>query len=356
MTQPDLKSFLLCDDVLVRDSVSFQFFESWSRDEELAPLTLEACRRFGEEVSLNLLSFACRFPLSARGLVDALQALAECHPPFVEQWVSLAPLDLVAARADLVRSVVSFRTTTRILRRASFQRTTAGELWRRLQTLCQRLDGRRAGPREWDEREDLIEALSSVERGETLAERTAGLRNEASPHLRGALVELTAAAGSHGRSTMLLDLLGSTDEGMARVAAKVLVRTKLPATVPEILDRYQKCSPRFRRFALRVLSSLQLPESERALHHLLELEEDPAHRGRIFDGLRFYFSTESAELLKRELEARTSSMIPKEIRKALYVSDRIRGIEDASGRAYRAELDARGDAEVYFQIPFFDPA
>lgn len=354
MGQPDLKPFLLHDDVLVRDSVAFQFFESWSNDGELAPLSLRACHQFGEEACLNLLSFGCRFPLSSQGLVEALQSLAESHPPFVEQWVSLAPLELVDAKADLVGAVVSFRTRTRLQRRASFRRTTPVELWRRLSSLCRKLDARTAGPRDWDEREDLIEALVSVERNEVLAERATALGGVESPHFRRALVELNAHANSPDRSTRLLDLLDSADEGIARAAARVLTRISEPATVRELRQRYEKSSRRFQRFALRVLSARRLRESETALHQLLEVEEDSAHRGRIFDGLRFHFSEESATLLRRELGNKTSAMLPKEIRKALYVSDCIHGLEVSSWRDYRAELDARGEAEVYFHIPFFD--
>jgi hypothetical protein len=356
MTRPDLKGFLVHEDGLVRDSVSFRFFDSWSKDGDLAPLTLEACRRFGEEATLNLLSFGCRFYLSSRGLVDALRALAESHPPFVEQWVSLAPIELVEARSDLVRSVVSFRTRTRLQRRTSFRRMVAAELWRRLDALSRRLDSRAAGPRDWDEREDLVEAVAAVERKEAVCERTARLQEVDSPYFRGALVELAAAMDPQGAPELLVALLGSPDEGLARVAARALAKCEEAAVVRCIRMRYPTDSRRFRRLALRVLRALPSSESERVLHQILESEHDPAHRGRIFDGLRFRFSPESSELLRRELEEKSSAMIGKEIRKALYVFDRILGADESRWRSYRAELDARGEAEVYFHIPFLDRA
>ena len=112
-----------------------------------------------------------------------------------------------------------------------------------------------------------------------------------------------------------------------------------------LLERYGKSSRRFQRFALKVLSASKLPESEHALVKLLDVEEEPAYRGRIFDGLRFRFSPTATALLRRELDERTSSMFPKEIRKALYVIDCVLGVVDRSASSYRAELDARGVAE-----------
>ncbi len=53
-----LKQFLLHDDIMVRESVAFYLFESWSPDDDLIQLVLEGCRRYGEESSFATLGFA----------------------------------------------------------------------------------------------------------------------------------------------------------------------------------------------------------------------------------------------------------------------------------------------------------
>ena len=95
----ELKQFLLHRDIMVRESVAFYLFESWSPDDDLIPLVLEACRRYGEEASFGTLSLARRFNWSTRALLDAVQELERSHPPHVEEALARAPLADRAARS-----------------------------------------------------------------------------------------------------------------------------------------------------------------------------------------------------------------------------------------------------------------
>jgi hypothetical protein len=338
-----LEPFLLHESSLVRDSVGFHFFESWSDEEDLALLVLEACHRYGEEASLNLLSFGCRFPLSSAGLVEALRELTRSRPPFVEQWVSLAPLSLTRPRAELVRSVLSRRAVARLERRTLFQRETTTELWRRLDGLCRKLDSRAVEPGERDEIDDLLEAIAGLERRESVATKVLGLE-ESPSHLRWALVELSGVMRLSEICENLVDLLGTGDDCVARAAVEALARIGSTAIVSSIGARYARSATRFRRFALSVLKAIKLDSSEALLRALAEREPDPSLRGRIFDGLRFHFTREAETLLRRELQSPSSWMIPAEIRKALHVFSHLRGagIELAPGE----------DREIYFHIPF----
>ncbi len=337
-----LEPFLLHESSMVRDSVGFHFFETWSNEEELALLVLEACRRYGEEASLNLLSFGCRFPLSSRSLLEALRALTQSRPPFVEQWVSMAPLALVKGRAELLRSVLSPRAVARLDRRTYFHRGSATELWRRLEGLCRKLDSRSAEPGERDEIDDLLEALAAVDRRDNVAAKILALEETASSHLRWALVELSGVMRLSELGGTLVDLLGAGEEPIARAAVQALARFGSTSIVGSIGGRYWAGSRRFRRFALSVLKAIKLESSETLLRELAERETDPALRGRIFDGLRFHFSEESETLLRRELERPSSWMIPEEIQKALFVFAELRG----AGAAPPEER------EIYFHIPF----
>ena len=338
-----LEPFLLHERSMVRDSVGFHFHESWSSDEELALLVLEACHRYGEETCLNLLSFGCRFRLSSRGLVEALRALARSRPPFVEQWVSLAPLSLTRGRAELLRSVLSRRAIARLERRTYFHRETTTELWRRLDGLCRKLDARAAAPGERDEIDDLLEALSALERPETVAKRVLVLE-ESARHLRWALVELCGVMRLPEIEGYLVELLETGEDAIARAAVQALARIGSTAVVSFIGARYAFSSKRFRRFALPVLKAIKLENSGALLRELVESELDPALRGRIFDALRFHFTKASETILRRELERPTSWMIPEEIRKALHVFSMLQGDEGG--------LEPVEDGEICFHIPF----
>jgi hypothetical protein len=331
---------------MVRDSVGFHFYESWSTGEDLAPLILEACQRYGEEASLNLLSFGCRFPLSSRGLIEALRALARSRPPFVEQWVSLAPLSLTRGRAELLRSVLSRRAISRLERRTYFHRETTTELWRRLDGLCRKLDARAVAPGERDEIDDLLEALSALERRESVAKKVL-TPGESPRHLRWALVELSGVMRLAQLGGSLVELLEDGDDAIARAAVEALARIGSTAVISSIGARYAGGSRRFRRFALSVLKATKIEASGSLLADLLEPESDPALRGRILDALRFHFSDRSEELLRREIEHSSSWMIPGEIAKALYVFAVLRG-SPASPPLFE-------EPEIYFHIPFVGP-
>jgi HEAT repeat protein len=326
----------------VRDSVGFRFFESWSEEEELAPLVLEACRRYGEEATLNLLSFGCRFPLSTDGLLDALRSLTESRPPFVEQWVSLAPLSLVNGRTELLRSVLSPRAVARLLRRGRFQRETTTELWRRLDALCRKLGSTAVAPGERDEVDDLLEALGASEDRRSVAEGVLALE-ETAVHLRWTLVELAGAMKLSELTEPLVGLLGSADERVARASVEALARIGSPVIASSIASRYGASSRGFRRFALSVLKANPHDSSEELLSKLAETEAHPALRARVFDALRFRFTERSESLLRRELERSTSLAIVDEIAKALFVIEALRGRESQAPPP---------EGDVRFRIPF----
>jgi hypothetical protein len=341
MPPVQLEPFLLHGSPLVRDSVGFRFFESWSREEELAPLVLEACRRYGEEATLNLLSFGCRFRLSAEGLLESLRVLTESRPPFVELWVSLAPLSLVKNRAELLRSVLSERASSRLLRRGRFHRETATELWRRLDALCGKLASRGAAPGERDEIDDLLEALAVVEHPESVAEKLLDPEGAARP-TQWALVELAGVMRLKELSESLVGFLGSGEDAVARASVEALARIGSASVVASIASRYAESTRDFKRFALSALKAIEHDAAGALLSDLAETESHPALLGRIFDALRFHFTGRSEALLRRELERQVSWMIPEEIAKALYVFRELRG----------ASSVPPGESDVYFHIPF----
>jgi hypothetical protein len=355
LTLSRLRPFLLHEDSMVRDSVAFAFFESWSKDPDLVPLVLEACGRYGEEDTLNLLGFGYRFRLDARGLVESLRALTAGHPPFVEQWVASAPLDLLSSRAELARSVLSPRAMARLSRRERFRGMKAPDLWRRIEALSA-MDDRGYQRGDWDEIEDLIEGLSALAKRDWLLERLAAVPDLPPGHLRWAIVDLIGASSLETAVDGLVDLLEYEDDGLGRASVQALARTVSGSRVSDcvrvIRNRYRDGSRRFRRFALALLKAIQSEESRTLLRALVDLETDPALRGRIFDAVRFHFDDESETLLREELARPTSWMISEEIEKALFVSARIRGEADPDGDRWRRELAARGDTEIYFHIPF----
>ena len=350
-----LKGFLLHDDPLVRETITFYFHESWSEDEDLAPLLLEACRQHGEEATLPMLGLGTRFPLSEEGLLEAVSELERSQPPFVERWLARAPLELIARYEDRLRGVLSSTAAARIERRQILRDTPTKDLWRMLAAGAPHLDSERGeddGP--WLELDDLLEALSRRQMRPAAVERLLAIgRLSSSAHKR-SLVELAGTMQLHEVTRLLVDLLGDPDDALAEAAAESIGRLQTLAGVRRIEEHYPERPWAFRLYAIGALQAIKSPCSEAALRALLEAEDEPALRGRIFDALRFHFTAEAAELIRNEIREPTSWMMAGELQKALFVNAQILGRKDPEAEALRRELDRAGDDGIFFHVPVME--
>jgi len=349
-----LKGFLLHDDLLVRETVAFYFYESWSEDEDLIPLLLEGCRRFGEEATLGTLGLGARFPVSEEGLLDAVSELERSQPPLVEGWLARAPLELIARYEDRLRPVLSSSATARIERRRILRGTATSDLWQMLAAYAAHLDAEPCDDDGWKELGDLLEALSMRETRAAVVEKILGLERLSSPTHRRSLIELAGAMKLHEATRVLVDLLGDPDDALAEEAAESIGRLHALGSIRMIEDRYAERPWAFRLYAICALQTLKFAHSDAVLRSLLDKEEEPALRGRIFDALRFHFSAEAAELIRSELHEPTSWMMPEELRKALFVHAQVLGREDPEAEAFRRDLDDAGDDGVFFRIPVME--
>ena len=88
LTAKELKPHLLHLDYLVRDAVAEYFKDSWSQDPDLAPLILEATRRYGPHEARTGLMACRRFRLTERSLDGVLTALSEIEDDVLDTGFS----------------------------------------------------------------------------------------------------------------------------------------------------------------------------------------------------------------------------------------------------------------------------
>jgi len=356
----ELKQLLLHDDILVRETVAFYLFESWSPDDDLIPLVLEGCRRYGKESSFATLGFARRFRWSAGGLLDAVQELERSQPPGVpdindiEEWLGRAPLGLVHSHEDLLRTVLSLNTMARIERRRAFSTMSTTELWRRLTASACEFDAQGSDREEQRELDDLIEALASRETHHAALLKIRELDQFPGYCLKVSLIELAGAMRLHELTRFLVECLDNPDDDLADAAAKCLSRVAAPWAVQRIREQYPDRSWDFRLFAIGALQPIKTKSAETALHALLEIEDDPALRGRIFDALRFHFTQEAAERMREEIRERSSWMLDDELKKGLYVNAAILGRDDPEAVAWVHDDDDVAEDGIVFDIPVMD--
>lgn len=350
----ELKRFLLHDDILVRESVGFYLYESWSPDEDLIPLVLEGCRRFGEEASFATLGFASRFRWSTGALLDAVQELERSQPPHVEALLGTAPLAVVQSHEDLLRAVVSMPTWARIERRRAFTELSTMALWIRLTEAAHRSDLHGASREEQHVLEDLMEALARRETRQATLEKVDELDALPGYRLKHCLIELAGAMRLHEHTNSLIERFEHDDDELAAAAAAAVARMAAPWAVHRIRELYHHRSWSFRLYALCALQPIKTAEVETTLRAFLEVEDDPAIRGRIFDALRFHFTEDVAILMREELRASSSWMLDEELKKALWVNAQVLGRGDPEAYAWVFEDDSVGEDGILFDIPVMD--
>lgn len=346
-----LKYFLLHEDPMVRDSVGFHLYEAWSGDRDLVPLTIESCERYGELPVLHLLGFACRFIMTHRSVEATLRLLGTSTPPYAELWIATAPLELLRARTAMLERRLSPRAFSRVERRRRFHDLPARELWGRLERGASRLERGRFEPFDWEETEDLVEALSHREQPRTVLERLSQPKDDVSPFGTLFDVELAGAMALREATPRLVHLLGHDHAAVAEAAAKSLARFGHPGIVRFLRERYPGGSQIFRRRAIAVMKAVKLDVSERALLSLLDLEPSEGLRAAVFDALRFHFTARAAAALREELRRPTSMAPAEELSKALFVLSTLFGVPDGEAERFREEARGRGDDEVLFEFP-----
>ncbi len=349
-----LKRFLLHEEPLVRDLVTFYFHECWSLDEGLIPLVLEGCRRFGEEASFFSLGHATRFPLNTCSLLESVAELERSQPPFVEEWLARAPLPLVESHEDILRNVLSFSAQARVERRRSLRQISTSELWQKLALLASHWEKSDFELDDWQQFEDLLEALATRETRQAVVEKFQELDRLKGFLMRRALIGLAGSMQLYEVTRPLVDLLGDKRDELAEAASEALGRLGSPACLRLLDARYREGSFGFRLYAIGALQTMKFPSSETQLRGLVDVEENPALRGRIFDALRFHFTEAAGAMMRSELREPTSWMLPEELEKALFVHARILGRTDNEADRLRQEMGNDWDSGIFFHIPVMD--
>ncbi len=128
----------------MRSAVARYFGEGWFRDEELVPLILDACDRFGHLDNVSSLACCRRLPLTPTTFERVLQLLAEATHDntamHLSSVVAHAPVDLLCKHESAVLGNEHLLENHRlgIQHRLDLMSWSGGRLWQELQDLSQR--------------------------------------------------------------------------------------------------------------------------------------------------------------------------------------------------------------------------
>lgn len=303
----DLKPHLLHSDRLVRDAVFEYFAESWSRDPDLVPGALEAVRRFGPRETRIPLTACERLLLTDRSLDGVLTTLAS-----IEDDLAAARLNTLVARAPVgvqiqnegrILETPNLRpeVAERVGRRRELSSWPAEKLWRELEDLACRSEGRYVGEIDHGLADDLIEGLAGHPEPDD-ARICEILASEATQGwLEIFAIDLAGARRLRAAIPHLVAKLRIDTDYMLERAVGALARIGDVDAIRLIASTFASESWNFRNYASAVLAELKSETAEAALLDLLPTERDEGIRVWLCLGLCKQFSRRGLAVVLQEI-------------------------------------------------------
>lgn len=341
-----LKGFLLHPRESVRDFVSEYFSDARDAGEDLMPLVLEACERYGDEHNLLALCNAKRFALNEASLRDVLGRLAnsaDTNAIFNLNWiVRFAPVGLLTAMQNEVFGTLHLAPSTadRIRRRQKFAQRSGDDLWQALQQFSRKADAKKTDePIDQSYANDLVEALApwNVPDTQTLCDLLVALEPQ-EVWLEIFLADLAGARKLREAVPALVRKLGNESDYLVQSAGDALVDIGDPEALRLICQTYAQETWDFRLCAACVPGRIKRPESEVAILAMLATEEDVTIRTYLCSGLCDLFSPRCIEMGRKEFAAAYDSDAVSLEKEILDVSE-ILGITLPEAEQWRAQIE-----------------
>ena len=349
MLEPEtLKPYLLDDDPGVRGAVARYFDESWSQDEELVPLILDACDRFGYLDNVSSLACCRHLPLTPAVFERVLRLLAEpIHDNtamHLSGVVAHAPVDLLRKHeAEVLGNEYLFENhLLGIQHRLELMSWSGERLWQELQDLSQRYESAQESSVSDSIYEDaVIDALAchDVPDTETICRLLADPETTGS-WLETFLVDLAGFRRLTETIPALLHMLRDADGSMLDNCPDAIAKIGHPEIVRRIRGSYPAESWSFKNISALLLGEIKHSESEEAVFALLDEEDDIEIRTELCHSLCRLFSERGVEVVRRQIHDGYQGWIVS-LEEALLPVTQVLGIELPEAERWRKEREER---------------
>lgn len=352
MLEPEiLKPYLLDDDPWVRRAVARYFDEGWSQDDDLIPVILDACDRFGYRDNVSSLACCRHLPLTPTTFERALHLLAEATHDnaamHLSRVVANAPVDLLRKHEAAVLGNEHLLEDDRmsIQHRLDFMSWSGERLWQELQKRASQYDK----SDEWSDGDSISEdavldalAHHDVPDTETICRLLADTTITGS-WLEMFLVDLAGSRRLTETIPVLLEMLRDADGSLPENCPPTLARIGHPEIVRRIRGSYPAASWSFKNLSVTVLGEIKHPESEDAILACLEEEDDIEIRTELCHSLCRLFSEGGVEVVRRQIRDGYHEWIVC-LEEALLPVAQVLGIELPEAEQWRKE---RKETEQY---------
>ncbi len=369
MLEPEiLKPYLLDQDRWVRTAAARYFDESWSQDEELVPLILDACDRFGYLDTVSLLGCCRRLPLTPTAFDQVLQRLAKApHDNTVMHLSGIlarAPVDLLREHKDAVLGNEHLLEDHRrsIRHRLDLMPWSGERLWQELQKRASQYEA----SDDWSNSDAtyddaILDALTyhDVPDAKTISQILVDSTTMGG-WLEIFLVDLAGSRRLTETIPALCNMLRRTTEMLPDSCPEALARIGHPEIVRRIKSIFPTGPFLFRDTSATLLGEIKHPESEDAILTLLKKEDDVDIRTELCYGLCQLFSEQGVEVVRQQIaDGYNESLVSLE--EALLPVAKILGIELPESERWREQreeleqlqLDRRRELDEFG--PDFDP-
>jgi len=337
---------LLDDDPWVRSAVARYFDEGWFQDEELVPLILDACDRFGYRDNVSSLAYCRHLPVTPTTFERVLQLLAEATHDNTAMHLSnvlaCAPVDLLRKHdgAVLRNEHLLEDHRTGIKHRMDLRSWSGEQLWQELRNLSERYESAEhfsAFDSIYDDA--VIAALAPYDVPD--AETTCRLLTHpetVNDWLEMFLIDLAGARRLTEAIPALLDMLRDADGSLPENCPQALARIGHPEIVRQIRGSYRAESWSFKDLSATLLGEVKHRESEEAVLACLDEEDDIEIRTELCHSLCRLFSERGVEVVRRQIRDGYQEWIVS-LEEALLPVTQILGIELPEAEQWRKERE-----------------
>ena len=350
----ELKPYLLHEDEPVRNVVVEYFADSWCRDEDIVPMIIQACDRFGEEENIRGLNACRRFPIAEQPFLDLVARLSSVTEmtgvagvnasSHLNRAIATAPVGLLIQHetAILESARQTKETMDFIQHRREFAGWSAQQVWEELQAYARRSEEKKyVNDIDHVYVDALIEALApcDVPDTETLC-TLLKLPDDECGWLEIFLIDLAGERRVHETISILVDKFRIDTDYMLERCSEALAKIGDPEAVRLIRNAFPNESWSYRLYTSSLLGKVKVEESEDAIIALLESESDATIRTNMCFGLCKLFSRRGVDVVRQEIRKGYDSGLV-ELEEELLPVAHIMGIDLPEADDWRQKREAR---------------
>ena len=326
----EVKPFICNEEKIVREHAVNYLANSFNHDDDIMPLVIESCNKFGEKENGSLLSMAKHFTQSETGLRTILEWLEKTNcintVYIYNGIISQADLDLLKPLIPEIYKYKNISDTTEdvIKRRLSFADCSTLVLWDELFDYCNEIKHKRLDQIYYPHGLHIIEALAK--RDDLPVEELLEYLEDDKNFYRYDELYMTILAGEvqlEETIPILFEKLRLEADLICEEAANALIKIGTENVIRQLKDIFLDEGKNFRLFGAHIFGDIKMPLAESTLLDTLPVEKDKEIKTFLAKGVCDLVSEKGIPEVKLLIDKNDYDSGIMDLRKHLYASCRM---------------------------------